>query len=51
MADDGLTVAPVQVSSFDDMMLGVHPIYAVAGIINGEPIGPEQVCVCDDPPV
>lgn len=32
-------------------MLGVHPVYAAAGVVNGEAIGPEQVCVCDDPAV
>lgn len=48
MADDGLAVAPVQVCSLDDVVLGVHPVHASAGVVNGEAVGPEQVRVCDD---
>lgn len=51
MADDGLAVAPVQVGPFDDMVLGVHPVHAAAGVIDGEAVGPEEVCVSDDAPV
>lgn len=48
LADDGLTVPSIQVSSFDDVMLGVHPVHAVPGVVDGQPVGPEQVCVGDD---
>lgn len=51
MADDSLAVAPVQVGPLDDVMLGVHPVHAAAGVVDGEAVGPEQVCVSDDPPV
>jgi len=51
LADDGLAVPSVQVSSLYDMVLGVHPVHAAASVIYGEAVGPEQVCVCDDPPV
>lgn len=51
MADDGLAVAPVQVCPLDDVVLGVHPVHAAAGVIDGEAVGPEQVRVCDDPSV
>lgn len=51
MADDGLAVASVQVGPLDDMMLGVHPVHAAAGVVDGEAVGPEQVRVCDDAPV
>lgn len=51
MADDSLAVASIQVSPLDDMVLGVHPVHAAAGIIDGEAVGPEQMCVCNDPPV
>lgn len=51
MADDGLAVASIQVGSLDDMVLGIHPVHSATGVIDGEAVGPEQVCVCDDPPV
>lgn len=51
MADDCLAVASIQVSPLDDMVLGIHPVHAAAGIVDGEAVGPEQVCVCNDPPV
>lgn len=51
MADDGLAVASIQVGPLDDVVLGVHPIHAVARVVDGEAVGPEQVCVRDDAPV
>lgn len=51
VADDGLAVASVQVGPLDDVVLGVHPVHAAACVVNGEAVWPEQVCVCDDPPV
>lgn len=48
LADDGLTVPSIQVSSFDDVMLGVHPVHTVPGVVDGQPVGPEQVGVGDD---
>lgn len=51
MTDDGLAVASIQVGPLDDMVLGIHPVHAAAGVINGEAVGPEQMCVCNDPPV
>lgn len=48
MADDGLAVASVQVSSLNDMVLGIHPVHAAASVVYGEAVGPEQVCVCYD---
>lgn len=51
MADDGLAVASVQVGPLDDVVLGVHPIHAVARVVDGEAVGPEQVRVRDDAPV
>ena len=51
MADDGLAVASIEVCPLDHMVLGVHPVHAAAGVVDGEAVGPEQVCVCDDPPV
>lgn len=51
LADDGLAVASIQVRPLDDMVLRVHPVHAVAGVVDGEAVGPEQVCVCDDLPV
>lgn len=48
LADDGLTVPSVKVSSFDDVMLGVHPVHTVPGVVDGQPVGPEQVGVGDD---
>lgn len=51
MADDGLPVASVQVGPLNDMVLGIHPVHAAAGVVDGQAVGPEQVRVCDDPPV
>lgn len=48
MADDSLAVASVQVGPLDHMVLGIHPVHAAAGIVYGEAVGPEEVCVCDD---
>ncbi len=51
MADDSLAIASVQVRPLNDMVLGVHPVHTAASVVNGEAVGPEEVCVCDDPPV
>lgn len=51
MTDDSLAVASVQIGPLDDVVLGVHPIHASAGVVDGEAVGPEEVCVCDNAPV
>lgn len=51
VADDSFAVASVQVGLLDDVVLSVHPVHAAAGVVYGEPVGPEKVCVCDDAPV
>lgn len=49
LADDGFAVFPVQVGSLDHVVLGVHPVHAMAGVVDGESVRPEQVGVGDDP--
>lgn len=51
LVDDSFAIASIQVGLFDDVVLGVHPVHAVPCIVDGQAIGPEQVCVCNDPPV
>lgn len=51
MADNSLAVAAIQIGSLNDVVLGVHPVNAAAGIIYGESVGPEQMCIGNDPPV
>lgn len=48
LADDSFAVFPVQVGFLDHVVLGVHPIHAMAGVIDGESVRPEQVGVGDD---
>lgn len=51
LAYDSLAVSSIQVSSLNDMVLGIHPVDAVASIINGETVGPEQMRICNDPSI
>lgn len=41
LADDGFAIASVQVGLFDDVVLGVHPVHAAAGVVDGEAVWPE----------
>ncbi len=43
LADDSLSVLAIQVSSFNDVVFGVHPVHTVTGVVNGKSIGPEEV--------
>lgn len=49
LTDDGFAVFPVQISSLDHVVLGVHPVHAMAGVVDGESVWPEQVGIGDDP--
>lgn len=35
LADDSLPILSVQIRPFDDMVLGVHPVDAAAGVVDG----------------
>lgn len=51
MTDDSFAVASVQVGPLDDVMFGVHPVNPPPSVVDGESVGPEQVCVRDDSPI
>lgn len=33
------------------MMLGIHPVHPVPSIVDGQSIGPEEVCIGNDAPI
>lgn len=51
MADQDLPQFPVEVSTLDPVQMGVYPIDPAGIIVQGEAIGPAQVCVDEDLPL
>lgn len=48
LADNSLPVPPIQVGPLDDMVLSIHPVHPVPGIVDGQPVGPEEVRIGND---
>lgn len=51
LANNSLPILPIEVSSLNDMMFSIHPVHPMSCIVNGQSIGPEEVCVCNDAPI
>lgn len=51
LANNSLPVPPIEVSPLNDMMFGIHPIHSMSCIVNGQSIGPEEVCIRNDAPI
>lgn len=51
LANNSLPIASIKVSPLNDMMFGIHPVHSMSCIVNGQSIGPEEVCIRNDAPI
>lgn len=51
LANNSLPIPPIKVSPLNDMMFGIYPVHSMSCIVNGQSIGPEEVCIRNDAPI